>query len=87
MADESYTEADLAEWKATITAIGPEGVSSGPSSDTYEAIANLCSGWGIYFNVPTPIAELVEHALQVGYEQALEHVRQGEIRGLGEVDE
>ncbi len=52
-----------------------------------EAIDRLDSGWGLHAHLPEPIYRLVRQALEAGYQSALADVRDGDVDGLGAVDD
>ncbi|MEV0229325.1 hypothetical protein [Nonomuraea sp. NPDC050786] len=88
MAEESYTSDDLAAWEWSVNVLrgGPRDDAS-DARQAREATANLCSAWGGWMDMPEPIANIVQRAVETGYVQALADVRDGQVSGLGMLEE
>ncbi|TMR05559.1 hypothetical protein ETD86_53125 [Nonomuraea turkmeniaca] len=88
MAEESYSAEDLAEWERSVNVLrGGPRADMADERQAYEATANLCSGWGGWMDMPEPISNIVQRAVEAGYLQALADVRDGRVAGLGVLDQ
>ncbi|MEU4230050.1 hypothetical protein AB0F17_37645 [Nonomuraea sp. NPDC026600] len=88
MAEESYAGDDLAAWEWSVNVLrgGPREDAS-DARQAREATANLCSAWGGWMDMPEPISNIVQSAVETGYVQALADVRDGRVSGLGALEE
>ncbi|MEV0592463.1 hypothetical protein [Nonomuraea cavernae] len=88
MAEESYSSADLAAWEWSVNVLreGPREDAS-DARQAREATANLCSAWGGWMDMPEPISNIVQRAVETGYLQALADVRDGRVAGLAVSEE
>lgn len=68
----AYTEDTIAEWIAAAAAMHANIVTEEVARDARHASATAMSGSG-FLNAPTPILEMFNQLIEVGYAHALLH--------------
>jgi hypothetical protein len=83
-----FSADQLQEWEQSVSDLRHHGIACDPADEPEadHGAAMLMSGWGGWMDMPTPIAGLVNRAIEAGYLQALTDVRDGKIDGLGPLD-
>ena len=84
---ETYTEKDLDRWSDLARLMQANAVLDRDARVVGDAVDDICSGAGLYNELPEAVADLLREAIETGYAQALRDVRDGGVDGLGPLDD